>query len=246
MKKITILVIVMCVFTISFFSSSLQEIQKKGVLVMGTEATFPPFEFVNEQNQIVGFDVEIGKSIADKLGVKLEVKDMAFDGLLPALNSGKFDIIIAGMTITDERKKVVAFSEKYFDAGQAIVSNDKNKKFSSIEELKGKKVAVQAGTTGDLLVSEIDDIKVTRFSKFTEAFLELVLKRVDAVVIDYSAAEAYLKTNNKLYITSPMLSDESFGIAVKKDNMALLEIINEYICELKEDGYSQLYEKWFN
>lgn len=245
MKKVTILISVFFWVAVSVFGANLSEILEKGVLVMGTEATFPPFEFVNEKNEITGFDVEIGKALAEKLGVKLEVKDMAFDGLLPALNVGKFDIIIAGMTITDDRKKVVSFSDKYFEAGQAVVVNGNDKKYNSLQELSGKKVAVQAGTTGDLMISEVEGTDVIRFSKYTEAFLELSLKRVEAVVIDYSTAESYLKTNKKLSVASPILSEESYGIAIKKDNTDLLKAVNEFLKEFKDNGYDELNKKWF-
>jgi len=130
----------------------------------------------------VGFDIDIAMELAKRLGVKLEIVSLPFDSLIPALQQGKIDLAIAGMTITEERAKVVDFSKPYFEANQAIVVR-KDSKFEpkKLEDLVGKKVAVQLGTTGDLVVSDITGINVVRFQKFTDAFLELQNGRVDKV-----------------------------------------------------------------
>ncbi|MBT1247180.1 MULTISPECIES: basic amino acid ABC transporter substrate-binding protein [unclassified Thermosipho (in: thermotogales)] len=243
-KLVAVLFIVFMVSV--FFTASLSEIKERGVLIVGTEPTFPPFEFVDQNNSIVGFDIDIAKKIANELGVELKILNLPFDSLIPAIMSDKIDLIIAGMTITNERAKVIDFSIPYFNANQSIVVR-KGENFSpkSLEDLKGKKVAVQLGTTGDLVVSKIKGIKVTRFQKFTDAFLELQNKRVDAVVLDEAVANAYVKKFQKFLISSVIDTGEKYGIGVKKGNKELLDFVNSVISNMFKSPYDILVEKWF-
>jgi len=249
MKRVAVVVLLIgmvIVVTLSF-AQSLTEIKKRGKLIVGTEPTFPPFEFVDEKNQVVGFDMDIANELAKRLGVKLEIVNLPFDSLIPALLQGKIDLIIAGMTITEERAKVVDFSKPYFEANQAIVVR-KDGKFEpkKLEELVGKKVAVQLGTTGDLVVSEINGVQVVRFQKFTDAFLELQNGRVDAVVLDEAPAKAYVKKFSKFLISTVVDTGETYGIAVKKGNKELLNFVNQTLDILKSSGtYNKLIQKWF-
>ncbi len=249
MKRVAVVVLLIgmvIVVTLSF-AQSLTEIKKRGKLIVGTEPTFPPFEFVDEKNQVVGFDIDIANELAKRLGVKLEIVNLPFDSLIPALLQGKIDLIIAGMTITEERAKVVDFSKPYFEANQAIVVR-KDGKFEpkKLEELVGKKVAVQLGTTGDLVVSEINGVQVVRFQKFTDAFLELQNGRVDAVVLDEAPAKAYVKKFPKFLISTVVDTGETYGIAVKKGNKELLNFVNQTLDILKSSGtYNKLIQKWF-
>jgi polar amino acid transport system substrate-binding protein len=249
MKRVAVVVLLIgmvIVVTLSF-AQSLTEIKKRGKLIVGTEPTFPPFEFVDEKNQVVGFDMDIANELAKRLGVKLEIVNLPFDSLIPALLQGKIDLIIAGMTITEERAKVVDFSKPYFEANQAIVVR-KDGKFEpkKLEELVGKKVAVQLGTTGDLVVSEINGVQVVRFQKFTDAFLELQNGRVDAVVLDEAPAKAYVKKFPKFLISAVVDTGETYGIAVKKGNKELLNFVNQTLDILKSSGtYNKLIQKWF-
>jgi polar amino acid transport system substrate-binding protein len=245
MKKWFFMMLVVLVLSSLTFGGIIDTIKSRGYLVMGTNATFPPFESVDTKNEIVGFDVDLGKAIAAKLGVTLRVVDFAFDGLIPGLQADKFDIILAGMTITEERKKEVLFSDPYFDAGQVIVVRKGYKHFVELNELNNEKVAVQTGTTGDLMATEVQGAKITRFPHFTEALMELSLKRVNAVVIDSSTAEAYIKFNPNLEVGSPILSAESYGAAIKKGNEELLDVVNTVLKELKTSPYEILLETWF-
>ncbi|HPE70008.1 MAG TPA: basic amino acid ABC transporter substrate-binding protein [Thermotogota bacterium] len=245
MKKFLLVSFLISILLVSGFAGILDTIKQRGTLIIGTNATFPPFEFVNEKNQAVGFDIDLAKVIADALGVELKVEDVQFDGLIPALQVGKFDMVIAGMTITEERRKEVLFSDPYFDAGQVIVVRKGSPKINSLEELNGKKVAVQTGTTGDIMATEAEGLKITRFAHFTEAFLELNLRRVEAVVVDSSTADAYLGYNSALEIGSPVLSAESYGIAIKKGNEELLEFVNGVLEDLHTSPYDKMIEQWF-
>ncbi len=247
MKKILVMLLtVLLVFSV--FSQTLSQIQKRGKLIVGTEPTFPPFEFVDEKNQIVGFDIDIAQELAKRLNVKLEIVSLPFDSLIPALQQGKIDIIIAGMTITEERSKVVDFSKSYFNANQAIVVR-KASGFSpkTLEELVGKKVAVQLGTTGDLVVSEISGVNIVRFQKFTDAFLELQNGRVDAVVLDEAPAKSYVNKLSKILALSNVIdTGETYGIAVKKGNKELLNFVNQTLDILRGNKtYDKLIAKWF-
>ena len=247
MRKVLTLV-VLVVFVVSIMAGIVEEIKKRGYIVMGTEATFPPFEYVDEQTkQIVGFDIEIAKLIARKLGVSLVIKDIAFDGLIPALTTGKIDMIVAAMTITEERAKIVSFSQPYFTAGQVIVvRKDSSFRPKSYEDLAGHKVGVQQGTTADIDVSKIKGVEIVRYTRFTDAFLDLAIGRIDAVVLDFAPAQAYVKFNPKLVISSPVLSEEKYGIAVRKEDTDLLEVINEVLKEMKEKTcYDMLVSLWF-
>jgi len=245
MKKSFLMLVLLLVVSLALFGGIIDEIKARGVLLVGTNATFPPFEFVDEQNQVTGFDIDLAKAIAEKLGVDLRIVDFSFDGLIPALEVGKFDMIAAGMTITDARKKVVNFSDPYFDAGQVIVIRKGEKKYDNLDQLTGKKVAVQTGTTGDLMATEVAGLSITRYSHFTEALMELALKRVEAVVVDSSTGEAYIKFSTKLEIGSPILSAESYGIAIKKGNEELLDFVNNVLKELKTSPFETLLNKWF-
>nr|4ZV1_A Chain A, AncQR [synthetic construct]4ZV2_A Chain A, AncQR [synthetic construct] len=223
----------------------------RGTLRVGTEATFPPFGFKDENGKLVGFDIDLAKAIAKKLGVKVEFKPMDFDGIIPALQSGKIDVVIAGMTITEERKKQVDFSDPYFEAGQAIVVKKGNDSIKSLEDLKGKKVGVQLGSTSEQHVKKVAKdagVKVKKFDNFSEAFQELKSGRVDAVVTDNAVALAYVKQNPNagVKIVGETFSGEPYGIAVRKGNSELLEKINKALEEMKKDGtYDKIYEKWF-
>ncbi len=223
--------------------------QEDNVLTMGTNAEFAPFEFINEQNEIVGFDIDLANEIAAHLGYELVIENMAFDGLIPALESKRIDMVVAAMTITEERKLVVNFSNPYFNAGQVIVVRDDNTEITGIDDLKEtKKIAVQLGTTGDFKAQETTAKEnILAFPQISLAFMELELGRADAVIVDKPVADRYLKVNEGLRIVGDTLTDEYFGIAIHKDNTQLLNQINEALEAIKESGkYDELISKWFN
>ncbi len=259
----SIIIVIIIVAALAYYSmaqggkeeeSDVEKIKKRGKLIVGTSADFPPFEFVDEKtNGIVGFDIDIAKAIAEKLGVQLEVKDIKFDALIPALQNGEIDMIIAGMTITEERAKVVDFSEPYFEADQAVLVKADNEEIKSADDLAGKKIGVQSGTTGELWVDEnlvkagkVSEDNVKRYNKFIEAILALKKGDVDAVVIDKPVAEAYAKTEGDVKVTFIIKTGEQYGIAVRKGS-DLLPIVNEVLKELKDSGkLDQLLKKWFS
>ena len=209
-------------------------VRKTGILVMATNAEFPPYEY-HENNEIVGIDVEIAKAIAEKLELKLDVKDMAFDAIMPSVSSGKADIGLAGMTVTDERKANVDFTDTYAHSSQVvIVKNDSD--IASPDDLKGKKIGVQLGTTGDLYSANIEGASVERFPKGLDAVVALSQGKIDAVVIDSLPAKSFVENVEGTKILDKEFTSEDYAIAIKKGNTALVENINKAIKELKEDG----------
>lgn len=205
-----------------------------GTLVMGTNATFPPYEYYDGDN-IVGIDVEISEAIGEKLGMEVEVQDMEFDALIPALSSNKVDFVAAGMTVTPEREASVSFTDTYATAAQVIIVKE-GSDIASADDLSGKVVGVQLGTTGDLLVSEIEGAEVERYPKGYEAVQSVLQGKIDAVVIDNAPAKTFVSQNEGLVILDEALSSEDYAMAINKDNAELLEQINGAIAELKEEG----------
>lgn len=226
------------------------EVQEKTYKV-GTDAAYAPFESVDPSGKIVGFDMDILDAIAAAEGIKIEFVNTAWEGIIPSLTNDKNDIVVSAMTITDERKKEVDFSDSYFESTNYIVVPS-NSPVAGLADLKGKKISVQQGTTGDIALTEAlgqtyDGIK--RFKGTPEAFLELKNGKVDAAVADSGVVMEYVKNNadlNLKYIKDDKFEKENYGIAVKKGDTELLNKINSGIKKIKENGeYDKIYEKWF-
>ena len=227
---------------------SLVSFGKVEKLYVGTNAEFYPFEYL-EDGKIVGFDAELIEAIGKKLNKEIIWKNIAFDGLLPALQSKKIDVIIAGMTATPERKKFVNFSDPYFVSNQMIIINtndEKSKNITSYESLPNHSVGVVLGYTGDVAVSKLENIDVQRFNGASEAIMSLKAKKVQAVVIDSEPAKNYVKNNEGLKLISTDIAKEEYSIAVSKENKKLAEDINLAYKELVNDGtFEKLITKYF-
>lgn len=207
-----------------------------GVLVMATNAEFPPYEF-HDGDAIVGIDAEIAKAIADELGMELEIEDIAFDSIIPEITSGKADMGLAGMTVTEDRKMNVDFSDTYAKASQKIIVTE-DSEIATPDDLKGAVVGVQQGTTGDLYVSDLeaDNTTVERYNKGFEAVQALSQGKIDAVVIDGEPAKTFVSQTEGLKILEESFTDEEYAIAVKKGNTELLDKINAALKTLKDNG----------
>lgn len=209
---------------------------KAGTLTMGTNASFPPYEYVDDNGKIVGIDAEIAQAIADKLGMKLEIKDMEFESLVPAVKAKSIDLALAGMTVTDERKQSVNFSDSYSTGVQVVIVKEKSE-IKTVDDLKGKKIGVQAGTTSDTYCSEdFGEENVKQFSNGSLAVAALANGQVDCVVIDNEPAKNYVAANSGLKILDTEYVTEDYAIAISKDNDELLKKVNNALKELKEDG----------
>ncbi len=218
---------------------------KSEKLYVGTNAEFEPFEY-RESGNIVGFDIELVNEIAKLINREIEIEDMAFDGLLPALQTKKIDLIIAGMTATEERKKNVNFSEPYYKSQQAMVVHNDENNIKTFDDLEGKEVGVILGYTGDLIVSEIPNVRIQRYNATSEAIMGLKSKKVQAVVLDYEPAKNYSAQNPELKLVETASESEEYAIAVRKEETQLLEDINKALTTLKENGtYDTLLNKYF-
>ena len=217
-------------------------------LYVGTNPEFYPFEYL-ENGKIVGFDADLIEAIGNKLGKEIVWKNIAFDGLLPALQSKKIDVIIAGMTATEERKKFVNFSEPYFTSSQVIILNSENKEsleIKSYNDLPNHTVGVVLGYTGDVAISKVPNVNIQRFNGASEAIMALKAKKVQAVIIDSEPAKNYVQNNKGLQLISTDIAKEEYSIAVSKDNTQLAEEINDAYKALVEDGsYQKLMDKYF-
>ncbi len=210
----------------------------KDKLIVGTNAEFAPFEFIGDDGSVQGIDAEIAAEIAKDLGVELEISNMSFDALLPALSSGKVDIVIAGMTVNEERKQTTTFSDPYFNATQVVIVAKENPAVTSLEDLAGKKIGVQLGTTGDLYTDELKDVEVSRYNKGLDAVMDLASGRLDCVIIDLLPASSFVNSVEGVMILEleEDMTKEEYAIAVKADDPALLDAINATIKRLKDEG----------
>ena len=202
---------------------------------MVTEAGFAPYEYY-EDGEIVGVDVEIAKEIAKKVNKKLVIKDIYFDSIINELKSGKADFAIAGMSITEERKKEVDFSNEYITSRQIVIVNNYSS-IESINEINNKIVAVQLGSVADSYVTKnkITD-NIVRQKKYLSMIEDLKANKVDLIIMDELPAKEILKSNSELKILEGYIFEDSYAVAVKKGNTELLNQINEVINELKQNG----------
>lgn len=207
------------------------------VLTMATNAEFPPYEYY-DGDEIVGIDAEIAQAIADELGMELVIEDMAFDSIISAVQSGKADIGVAGMTVTEDRLKSVNFSDPYTTAAQVIIVKE-GSAIASPDDLEGKTIGVQLGTTGDIYAGDITDATIERYNKGFEAVQSLLQDKVDAVIIDREPANVFVEQNEGLKIIDEEFTLEDYAIALDKDNEELLTKINDALASLKESGKLQ-------
>ena len=210
-----------------------------GKLTMATNATFPPYEMTTDSGEIEGIDVDTAKAIAEKLGLELQIDDMDFDAALLSVQQGKADIVMAGVTVTDERKAVMDFSDSYATGIQSIiVPNDSD--IASPDDLADKKIGTQRGTTGYIYCSDdFGEDSVVAYDNGLTAVQALNNGQVDAVVIDNEPAKAYVESNPGLKILDTSYAEEDYAIGMNKSNTALLEAVNAALEELKADGTLQ-------
>lgn len=206
-------------------------------LVMATNAEFPPYEY-HEGENIVGIDVEIAEAIAKEMGRTLVIEDMAFDSIIMSVQTGKADIGVAGLTIEPDRLESVNFSVPYTTAAQVIIVMN-GSDIETPDDLQGRRVGVQLGTTGDMYANDIENAEVERYNKGFEAVQALLQGKVDAVMIDSEPAKVFASQNEELMIVDEAFTYEEYAIAVAKDNEELLKEIDAAINKMKESGELQ-------
>jgi len=253
-KLLAIILILTMLFTFASCgekkqSSKIDAIKTKGKLVVATDAAWAPFEYIGKNGEITGSDMEIGKYIAEKLGVECEFINVAFDSLSTYLANNECDLAIAAMTITEERAETVAFSNPYTVACQYIIVPEKDSETSTIEDLAGKKIGVHLGTTGDFLVS--DEVaggclantgaEVKQYKFLTDACLAMNNNELSAIVCDTLLAKNLVATNKglkcfELVYKDGTKTDEQYGIAMAKGDDEFVKKINEIIDPIIKDG----------
>ena len=210
-----------------------------GKLTMATNATFPPYEMTTDGGDIEGIDVDTAKAIAEKLGLELQVDDMEFDAALLSVQQGKADIAMAGITVTDERKAVMAFSDSYATGIQSTIVPE-GSDIASPDDLAGKKIGTQRGTTGYIYCTDdFGEDSVVAYDNGLTAVQALNNGQVDAVVIDNAPAKEYVAANPGLKVLETSYAEEDYAIGMNKDNTALVEAVNAALEELKADGTLQ-------
>ena len=216
----------------------------KDVILVGTEATYPPFEYRNEKNQVVGYDIDVVEAIAKHLGKKVEIVDMSFDGLIPALMTGKVDLVAAGMTNTEERRKKVNFSSVYYDIENAFVVRADDSSITKLDDLKGKIATVQIGTAQDTFITNTGlPAEIKRFQKNDDALMEIKVGRGDFCVVNLTVANAFLR-NNKTFEEDLKIGfrnkihreGEGIALGLPKGDEALLNAVNGAIETMKNNG----------
>ena len=234
-----------------FQGSTLNKIIQRGKLIVGMEVEYWPFEYADTKGNPVGFDVDIARLIAKELGVKLEIKDIEWTGLIPSLQSGKVDMIISGMTRTLERSKAVTFTDPYFETGLCVLLSAK--KAGDVKDLDqlnqpGRIIAVRTGTTGDFIATKkFPKAEIRRYKDETACVREVVSGRVDAFIYDQISIAKHHKQNPETTkaILKPF-TKEPFAIAIRKGDFDFLNWLNLFLETIKSDGrYNELYEKYF-
>ncbi len=221
------------------------------VLLVGTDAAYAPFELQNEKGEIVGFSVDLLNALADKAGIEVKFVNTPWEGIFNTLAQGDRDLLISSITITDERRQTMDFSDPYFDAHQ-LIAVPENSKVANFGDLKTLKVGVQTGTTGDEVVSKLlgkTNTNIKRFESTPLALKELEASGVDAVVADNGVVINYVANNTASKfrtVNDPAFAPEQYGIAVKKGNGELLAKLNKALAEIKADGtYEKIYSRYF-
>ena len=210
-----------------------------GKLIMSTNAAFPPYEMTTDSGEFEGIDIETAQAIADKLGLELQIDDMDFDAALLAVQQGKSDMVMAGVTVTDKRQNVMDFTDSYATGIQSIIVKE-DSDIASVDDLAGKKIGTQRGTTGYLYCSDdFGDENVVAYDDGLTAVQMLNNGQVDCVVIDNAPAKEFVAANPGLKLLDTAYVEEDYAIGVGKGNTELKDAINTALEELKADGTLQ-------
>ena len=245
MKKTIVLILVLAVMlplalcSCSSKEKTIEDIKASGKLTIATCSGFEPFEVLGTDGKVTGVDIDIAQAVADYLGVTLEIADIDFDSIVGGIQSGKYDLGVAGMSNNAKRRENVNFSSDYYTASQSIIV-PVGSAIASAADLEGKTIGVQAGTTGETYCQE-NSIKFQSYPNGADACVALVGGKIDAVVIDNMPAKSHVAENDgKLKLLDEPLTKENYAIAIKKENAGLLEAVNTVLKQLTDNG--KLYE----
>ena len=236
--------VISCVVALGF---SALTAHAQDVLKVGTDATFPPMEYVDNGKR-TGFDIELVEALGKAMNKRIEWIDIDFKGLIPGLISKRFDMSVSAIYITDERKKVVDFTDAYYAGGLVAMVKDSNNGIKTLADLNGKKVAVQVGTKSVSYLAEKHPlVQLVEVEKNQEMFNLVEIGRADAAVTGKPAAFQYVRTRGGQRVLDQQLTTEEYGMAVRKDTPELTRALNAALTKLKADGtYAQIVKKWFS
>lgn len=215
-----------------------------------TDPSFVPFEMMDQETgEMIGFDMEIIREVADRAGFEIDLNTMDFNGIIPALQTGNVDIAIAGITITEEREEIVDFSDPYYDSGLRILVREGNSEVSEFDDLDGKKIGTKIGSTSyDYLVKNLDaNDGVTPYPGSSDMYMALMSRAIDAVFYDAPNVGYFARTKGegKVKTVGPLYEGQQYGIALKNGS-EWVDDVNDALAAMKEDGtYKTIYEKWF-
>jgi polar amino acid transport system substrate-binding protein len=224
---------------------TLARARREGILRVGTDATYPPFESIDSTGKVVvGFDADLIRSIGERLGIRIEFTVVPFDGILAALRSGKYDAVISALTITEDRAREVLFSRPYHTAGQSICVRA-DRPVPAPGDLAGRKVGVQLGTTGEREAHRIDGAVVISFDAIGAAFMDLMTGRCDAVIADTPTAALYVRDHPNIRIAGEPINRESYGIAFRPADASMKVAVDAVLDQLEGDGtMTALRRRW--
>ncbi|MEW4372335.1 substrate-binding periplasmic protein [Paenibacillus kandeliae] len=232
--------------------NELEQIKSAGVLKVGLMGTYAPYNYLDSNKQVIGFDADIANEVAKRLGVKVEFTTQAFSGLIPSLQAGKFDAIISQVTITDERKQQLDFSDPYITNQVKIIVNETNTDITKLADFKGKNIGVGLGTNDETylrneVLPQVGDFTIKTYNDVITTLQDLNVGRIDATINNIYALKPVVEENGfKIKAVGDAIKSDQAGIAIRKNNPELLEALNKALKDMKDDGtYNTIFEKWF-
>jgi polar amino acid transport system substrate-binding protein len=234
-KRIPLILIVVLLIAATTLSACAKPAAK---VTVATDATFAPFEYTDDKGNLIGFDIDLMNEIAKKAGFEFEWVNVPFDSVLAGLSECQYDVAIAAIGINEDRKKSMLFSDPYLDSGMIVVVNAATTDINGLEDLKGKTVAAQLGTTGEMAAQEIENVNYKPYDSYELVFLDLANKGIDAVIADNPLALGYIAANpDKLKAVGEVFNGEQYGLAICNKNTDLQTKINKALQELIDAGY---------
>ena len=249
MKRILLLVLSLCLVAGMVFGAGQRQADTTDTIVVATDATWPPMEYIDENRELVGFDIDLMRMIAEEGGFEVEFQNTAWDGIFAGLGTREYDAVISSVTITEDRKQTMDFSIPYINAGQVLIVRQDQSGVSTLSDLRGREVGAQIGTTGAFEVRDADGVELRTYDELGLAVEDLANGRIDGVVADTPiAADFVLQNENyrgRLKIVGEPFTEEYYGIAVRKGNSAVLDRINAGLQTVIDSGrIAELEEKW--
>jgi polar amino acid transport system substrate-binding protein len=247
MKKIILIISLLCLISAAAFAGGQSE--AADTIMIATDATWPPMEYIDENSDLVGFDVDLINAIAEEVGLTIELKNTAWDGIFAGLANGAYDAIISSVTITEDRKAIMSFTEPYVNAGQVLLIKNSLTGVNGIEDMNGLKVGAQNGTTGDIVLDEYPEIKRMAYDEIGFAVEDLMNGNISGVVCDSITASEFVLGNENyagnLRVAGEAFTDEYLAIAVQKSNPELLAQLDEGLAAVRASGkLDELVAKW--